>query len=73
MRNVNPMLREKVTTIVPRTPVWNVIQESTKRPTFSDHISANIEQKAMKFGPKIQRNGFSNGFSFELLKRHRKK
>jgi len=28
------MLREKVTTIFPRSPVWNVIQESAKKTNF---------------------------------------
>ena len=73
LRNFNPMLREKVMTIFPRSPVWNVIQESAKRPTSSDHISANIERKALKFRPELQRDVFSNGFVFRLLKHHRKK
>ena len=46
------MLREKVMTIFPRSPVWNVIQESAKRPTSSDHISENIVRKDLKFGPE---------------------
>ena len=49
-------------TIFPRSPVLNVIQESAKRPTSSDHISANIARKALKFRPEIQRDCFSNGF-----------
>ena len=60
-------------TIFPRSPVWNVIQKSAKRPTSSDHNAENIAQKALKFGPKVQRDVFSNGFFFYLLKRHRKK
>ena len=51
--NFNLMLREKVMTIFPRSLVWNVIQESAKRPTSLDHISANIAQKALKFRPEI--------------------
>ena len=34
LRNFNPMLRAKVMTIFPRSPVWNVIQESTKKTNF---------------------------------------
>ena len=44
-----------------------------KRPTSSDHISANVMQKALKFGRKVQHDFFSNGFFLRLLKRHRKK
>ena len=73
LRNFNPMLRKKVMTIFPRSPVWNVIQESPKRPTSSDHISDNIARKALKFGPEIQRDFFSNGCFLRILKRHRKK
>jgi len=58
------MLREKVMMIFPRSPVWNVIQDSRKRPTSSDHISANIAQKALKFGPEVQCDFVSNGFFF---------
>ena len=71
--NFNLMLREKVMTIFPRSPVWNVIKESTKRPTSSDHISTNISWNALKFRPKVQRDFFSNGFFFYLLKHCRKK
>ena len=56
------MLREKVMTIFPRSPIWSVIQESAKRPNSSDHISTNIARKALKLGPEIQRDLFSNGF-----------
>ena len=66
LRNFNPILREKVMTIFPRSPVWNVIQESAKRPTSADHISANIVRKALKFGPGIQRDFFSNVCVFFL-------
>jgi len=55
------MLREKVMTIFPRSPVLNVIQESAKGPNSSDHISTNIAQKALKFRPEIQHDVFSNG------------
>ena len=64
LRNFNLIPREKVMTIFPRSPVLNVIQESAKSPTSSDHISANIARKALKFGPKVQRDFFSNGFFF---------
>ena len=67
------MLREKVMMIFPRSPVWTVIQEFAKRPTSLDHISTNIGKKALKFEPEIQRDVFSNGFVFRLLKRRRKK
>ena len=73
LRNFNPMLRKKVMTIFPRSPILSVIQESAKRPTSSDHISENIPRNALKFGPKVQRQFFSNGFFLRLLKRHRKK
>ena len=66
------MLREKVMTIFPRSPVLNVIQESAKIPTSSDHISENIMKNALKFGTKVQHNFFSNGFFFQLLKCRRK-
>jgi len=58
------MLKEKVMMIFPKSPVWNVIQESTKIPTSSNHISANIALKDLKFRLEIQCNFFSNGFSF---------
>ena len=72
LRNFNPMLRKKVMTIFPRSPVLSVVQESAKRPTSSDHISENIDRKALKFGPNVQRQFFSNGCFLRLLKRHRK-
>jgi len=59
--------------IFPWSPVWNVIQESAKRPTSSDHISANIARKALKFGSEVHSHFFSNGFFLQLLKRRRKK
>ena len=73
LQNFNPIPREKVMTIFPKSPVLNVIQESAKRQTFSDHISINIVQKDLNFGSKVQRDFFSNGFFLQLLKRHRKK
>jgi len=72
LQNFNPMLKEKVMTIFPRSPIWNVIQESAKRPTSSDHISENIVRKSLKFGPNVQLQFFSNGFFLRLLKHHRK-
>jgi len=67
------MLREKVMTIFPRSPVWNVIQESAKRPNSSDHISAIIAQKALKFGSEVQHNFFLNGFFFATSEMSQKK
>jgi len=60
-------------TIFPRSPVCNVIQESAKIPTSSDHISTNIVRKALKFGFEVQHDFFSNGVFFFFLKCHRKK
>ena len=48
----------------PRSRVWNVIQQSTKRATSSVHISANIVQKALKFEPEVHYVFVSNGFFF---------
>jgi len=59
--------------IFPRSLVLNVIQDSAKIPTSSDHISANIARKDLKYGPKVQRDVSSNGFFLRLLKRHRTK
>jgi len=53
-------------TIFPRSPVWNVLQESAKRPTSSDHISVNIVWKALKFRPKVQCDIVSMGFFFRF-------
>jgi len=64
LRNFNLMLREKVMTILPSSPVWNVIQEFAKRPTSSDHISANILQKSLKFRPEVQCDFVTNGVFF---------
>jgi len=66
------MLREKVMTIFPRSPIWNVIQESAKRPTSSDHISTNISRKAIKLGPKVQCDFISNGCFFASKARRKK-
>ena len=60
-------------TSFPRSPVWNVIQESTKIPNSSDHNSAKIARKALKFGLKVQRDIFSNGFFFATSETSRKK
>ena len=49
-------------TIFPRSPVWNVIQESAKIPTSSYHISANVARKALKFRYEVQCDFISNGF-----------
>jgi len=67
------MLREKVMTFFPTSPVWNVIQESAKIPSSLDHISTNIVQKGLKFETKVQCDFLSNGFLFSLLKHCRKK
>ena len=60
-------------TIFPRSPVWNVIQESAKRPTSSDHNSENIARKALTFGPEVQRDVLSNGFFFLTSETSQKK
>ena len=73
LRNFNLILREKVIKIFLRSRVWNVIQEFEKIPTSSDHISANIVWKPLKFGSKVQHDFFSIGFFLQLLKRHRTK
>ena len=59
--------------LFPRSPVWNVIQESVKIPTSSDHISINIVRTTFKFGPKVQCDLFSNGFVFGTSKTSQKK
>jgi len=59
-------------TIFPRSPVWNVIQESTTRPTYSEHIYTNIVEKALKLGTWVQCDFVSNWF-FSLLKHLKKK
>ena len=64
--NFNLIPREKVMKIFARSPVWNVIQESAKRPTSSDHNSTNIVQKALKFGSKVQRDLFWNIFFYDF-------
>ena len=56
------MLKTKVMTIFPRSPVWNVIREFAKRPTSSDHMSANIAQKALNFRLEVQNDFNPNGF-----------
>ena len=56
------MLREKVMTILPRSPVWDVIREPAKTLTSLDHISENIARKYLKFGPEVHRDFSSNGF-----------
>lgn len=56
------MLKTKAMTIFPRSPIWNVIQESAKTLTSSDHISANVVRQALKFGPEVQNDLSSNGF-----------
>ena len=53
LQNFNSMLREKVMMIFPKSPIWNVIQQSTKRPNSLAHISANVVQKDLKFRPKV--------------------
>ena len=73
LRNFNPISRENVMKIFPRSPVLNVIQESSKRPTSSEHISTNITRKDLKFEPKVQCDFFSNGFFLQLLKCPNKK
>ena len=48
------MLRTKVMMMFPRSPVWNVIQESEKTLTSSDHIFENIARQDLKLRPKLQ-------------------
>ena len=71
--NFNLMLREKVMMIFLGSPVWNVIQESTKKPTSSYHISANMARKALKFRPELQRDVSSNEFFFSTSETSQKK
>ena len=73
LRNFNPMLRKKVMTIFPRSPVLSVIQESAKRPNSADHISANITRKDLKLRPKVQSQFFSNGFFFSTSETSQKR
>ena len=63
LQNFNLMLKTKFMTIFPKSPVWNVIRESTKTLTSSNHISANIVRQALKLRPKVQ-NDFSSNFFF---------
>jgi len=55
---------KKVITILPMSPVWNVIQESAKALHALDHISENIARQALKFRPKVKNDFGSNGFPF---------
>ena len=47
------ILENKVMTMLPRSPVWNVIRESTKMLNSSNHISENIERQDLKFRPEV--------------------
>ncbi len=58
--------------MLPRSPVWNVIQESTKIATSSYHTSTNIARKALKFRPAVQNNFGPSEFFFQHLKHRRK-
>ena len=42
--------------------------QSAKRPTSSNHISANIVRKTLKFELEVKCALFSNGFFFKLMK-----
>ncbi len=64
LRKFNLMLRAKVMTIFPRSPIWNVIQEFEKTLTSSYHISPNIVRQTLKFGPEVQNDFSSNAFLF---------
>jgi len=59
--------------LFPRSPIWNVIQESATIPTSSYHISANIARTALKFESEVQHDFFSNGFFFATSKTSQKK
>ena len=61
-RNFNMMLKTKVMMISPMLAVWNVIRESEKALTSSNHISANIEIQALKFDPKFWMISSQMGF-----------
>ena len=65
------MLRAKVMMIFPRSSVWNVIRESAKTLTSSDHISENIVKQALKFRPEVQNDFDTNGFflAYEMLQK----
>ena len=60
------MLREKVMTIFPRSPGWDVIREPTKTLASLDHISENITRQDLKLGPEDHRDFGSNGFFFSF-------
>ena len=65
--------RKKGIAKMPRWPVWSSETLESKRPASSDHISQNIAWKALKFGPKVQRDVFSNGFFFLTSESSQKK
>jgi len=56
------MLREKVMTIFPRSPVWDVIRELAKTLNVLDCIFENIDKKVLKFRPELHHDFSSNGF-----------
>ena len=65
------MLGEKVMMIFPRSPILNVIEDSTKGPTSSDYIYETIARQDLKFGPEVEHDVVSNGFFivFETLQK----
>ena len=59
LRHSNPMPRESVIELFPRSPLWDEIQELEKSLPSTDHISKNIAIQALKFFDE-----FSQDFSF---------
>ena len=64
--NLNFILTEKVMTIFPRLPVWDVIQEPGKTITSLDHISDMIVRQDLKLKPKDHQEFISNEFFFSF-------
>ena len=67
------MLKTKVMTIFPKSPVWNVIRESAKTLTSSDHIYANIARQALNLDPKFKMISVQMGFFFVASETSQKK
>ena len=55
-------MERKIMTIFPRSPIWNVIRESTKTLTSLDHIFENIANQDMKFFHAVHHDFGSNVF-----------
>ena len=62
LRNLNPMLREKVMMISWTSPVWHGIWDPTKTLTSSDHISKNIANQDLKFDHEVHQDFSSRKF-----------